>query len=202
MASGLRHQLSPWRGRHLDAFHPAVDLPVAAGHSCQLEGHYPSGARIYDRLPRPRDDDGRHVRLARYADVLSVLRGCADPDVHHHRCLGRQAACLCGLQVLPLHTSRLGSDAGLHAGDVYRRRYHRHPDADGPRLCRDDADLAVPWFPCVIRCEGADVACSYMASRRACRGTHCRLDDSRRCAAEDGRIRLYPFLAADVPAGL
>ena len=202
MASRVRHQLSPWRGRHLDALHPAVDLPVAAGHSRQLEGHHPPGARIYDRLPCPRDDDGRHVRLARHADVLSVLRGCADPDVHHHRCLGRQAACLCGVQVLSLHTPRLGSDAGLHSGHVYRCRHHRHSDADGARLRRDDADLAVSRFPCVICGEGADVACPYMASRRACRGAYRRLDDPRRRAAEDGWLRLHPVLAADVPAGL
>jgi NADH-quinone oxidoreductase subunit M len=33
------------------------------------------------------------------------FEGRPDPDVHHHRCLGRQARRLCGVQVLPLHAA-------------------------------------------------------------------------------------------------
>ena len=49
---------------------------------------------------------------ARRAAVLRVLRGHADPDVHHHRRVGRPAAGLRHDQVLPLHLPRLD----LHAG--------------------------------------------------------------------------------------
>ena len=52
--------------------------------------------------------------------LLPVLRGPADPDVPDHRHLGRPAAGLRGLQVLPLHPAGLGADAG---GDpVHDRR--------------------------------------------------------------------------------
>ena len=202
MASGDRYQL-PSRCRwHLDALHHPLHIADAAGGSGKLEGNHASGSRIYDRVSRSRDNDDWHVRLARHADVLSVLRRRADPDVHHHRCLGRRAARLCRFQVLPLHASRFGADACLHAGDVYRCRHNRHSGPDSARFRGRYADMAVPRLPCVIRGEGADVAGSHLASRRACRGTDGRLDDPCRCAAENGRIRVYPLLAADVPAGV
>ena len=46
------------------------------------------------------------------AAVLRLLRGDADPDVHHHRRVGRAAPRLRGVQVLPLHAGRLAADAG------------------------------------------------------------------------------------------
>ena len=49
---------------------------------------------------------------ARRAAVLRVLRGDADPDVHHHRRVGRAEPRLRGGQVLPLHAARLAADAG------------------------------------------------------------------------------------------
>ena len=39
--------------------------------------------------------------------VLRVLGSHADPDVHHHRHLGRPAARVCDDQVLPVHLPRL-----------------------------------------------------------------------------------------------
>ena len=61
--------------------------------------------------------------------VLRVLRRRPDPDVPDHRHLGRQAARLCQLQVLPLHAARLGADAARHHGDVCADRHHRHRHA-------------------------------------------------------------------------
>jgi NADH-quinone oxidoreductase subunit M len=46
------------------------------------------------------------------AAVLRVLGSDADPDVHHHRRLGRPAARLRDDQVLPVHAHRLAADAG------------------------------------------------------------------------------------------
>ena len=71
--------------------------------------------------------DGRHVLRARSRPLLHVLRGRADPDVPHHRRLGRAAARLCRLQVLPLHAPRLGADAARHHRDLFRDRHDRHP---------------------------------------------------------------------------
>ena len=59
---------------------------------------------------------------ARSVAVLSVLRGRPDPDVPHHRRLGRQAARLRGVQVLPLHAARLAADAARDHGDVLVRQ--------------------------------------------------------------------------------
>ena len=60
--------------------------------------------------PRRRDD--RRVRGDGRDAVLRVLRGHADPDVHHHRRLGRPAPRLRVGEVLPVHLPRLGVHAG------------------------------------------------------------------------------------------
>ena len=56
------------------------------------------------------------------AAVLRVLRGDADPDVHHHRRLGRPEPRLRRAQVLPLHAARLAADAGRADLSVQRLR--------------------------------------------------------------------------------
>ncbi len=67
------------------------------------EFSHPLGARVHADLPHPRDDDGGDVLRARLRGVLRVLRGRAAADVPDHRHLGRPAACLFGIQVLPVH---------------------------------------------------------------------------------------------------
>ena len=79
-------------------------------------------ARIHDRVPRARNADDRRVLRARSVPVLRLLRGRPDPDVPDHRRVGRQAARLCELQVLPLHAARLGADAARDPGDVSATR--------------------------------------------------------------------------------
>ena len=96
---------------------------------------------IHDRVPGARDADDRHLLGARSRAVLPVLRGRPDPDVPDHRRLGRPAARLCELQVLPLHAARLGADAARHHGDVLEGRHDRHSDADAVRLPARIADL-------------------------------------------------------------
>ena len=70
----------------------------------------------------------------RFRRVLHVLRGRADPDVSHHRRLGRSAAGLCRGQVLPLHPDRLGADAAGADRHVGAGRHHRYPDPDAHRV--------------------------------------------------------------------
>ena len=55
--------------------------------------------------------NGVFSRAGRRA-VLRVLRGHSDPDVHHHRRLGRPQPRVCRGQVLPLHAARLAPHAG------------------------------------------------------------------------------------------
>jgi hypothetical protein len=64
------------------------------------------------RVPDHGRPDDRRVRGARRAAVLRLLGSDADPDVPHHRRLGRPAARLRDRQVLPVHLPRLGVHAG------------------------------------------------------------------------------------------
>ena len=110
--------------------------PLAVG---ELEGDYAWCAST-DRLSRSGDNDDRHVRLARHADVLSVLKR-PDPEIHHHRCGATR-----GVSTRPSSSfsTLLGSVLMLvHADGVYRRRHDRHPGAERA-VCRRHADLAFP----------------------------------------------------------
>ena len=64
------------------------------------------------------------------------------------------------------------------------------------------ADLAVARLLRQLRGQDADVAGPHLAARRARPGADRGLGDPRRRAAEDGRLRLHPLLAADVPGRL
>ena len=76
------------------------------------------------------------------------------------------------------------------------------PDADGDRFPAAGADLAVARLPRQLRGQDADVAGPHLASRRPRPGADRGLGDPRRRAPEDGRLRLRPLLAADVPGSL
>jgi NADH-quinone oxidoreductase subunit M len=60
-------------------------LVVIAG----LDRHREEAGAVLRRLPDHGRADGGRVRRARRAAVLRVLGSDADPDVHHHRHLGR-----------------------------------------------------------------------------------------------------------------
>ena len=64
------------------------------------------------------------------------------------------------------------------------------------------ADLALARLLRLLRGEDADVAGPHLAARRPCRGADRRLRDPRRHPPEDGRLRLHPLLAPDVPGGV
>ena len=61
------------------------------------------------------------------------------------------------------------------------------------------ADLALARLLRLLRGEDADVAGPHLAARRACRGADGGLGHPGRHPPEDGRLRLHPLLAADVP---
>jgi len=69
---------------------------------------------------------------------------------------------------------------------------------DVPRSLQDLGMAGVLRF---LRGEDADVAGSYLAAGRACRGADRRLGDPGGDPFEDGRLRLPALLAADVSAG-
>ena len=111
---------------------------------------------------------------------------------------------LCGVQVLSLHAARLGADAAGDPRDLPANRVDRHRVCAEPRqpVFRRLAEMAVARVFRVVRGQGADVAGPYLAARRACRGADRGLGHPRRRAAEDGRLRVCPLFAADVPARL
>ncbi len=91
---------SPWIERFNMHYHLGVDgismllillnsfttpLVVIAGWEVIKQAR---GA-VHGRVPDPVGHDQRRVLRARRDAVLRVLRGDADPDVHHHRRLGR-----------------------------------------------------------------------------------------------------------------
>ena len=156
--------------------------------------------RIHDRLPGAGDADDRRVLRARSGALLPLLRGGPDPDVPDHRHLGRAAARLCQLQVLPLHAARLGADAAGHHLHVLDSRHDRHRrTARQPRLHARGAEMAVAGLLRLLRGEDADVAGAHLAARRARGGADRGFGDPGRDPAEDGRLRLPALLAADVP---
>ena len=197
-----RHHLLHGRRRHLAAVRDADHRAPADLHRRQLDRDPAPGARIYDRVPRPRDADGRHLLRARSGAVLSVLRGRPHSDVPDHRRVGRAAPGLCQLQVLPLHAVRLGADAARHHGDVLAGRHHRYPDAAASRFPAKSADLGVVRLPRLVRRQNADVAVPHLAARRARRGADRRLGDPGRDPVETRRLRFFALLAADVPGRL
>ena len=109
------------------------------------EVHRRAREGVHDRLPGARDADDRRVLRAGSRAVLPVLRGRPDPDVPDHRRVGRQAARVCELQVLPLHAAGLGADAARHDGDVLARRHHRHPDAADPQVPATTCSSGCGW---------------------------------------------------------
>ena len=111
-----RLRLPPRHRRDQPLAGAAHRAPHAAGDRRQLRQHRAIGEKeYYAWMLAAAGRDARRVRRARPAAVLRLLRADPDPDVLHHRHLGRARAPLRRGQVLPLHVHRLG----LHAG---RRR--------------------------------------------------------------------------------
>ena len=105
-------------------------LPDAAVHPRVVDQHPEPRARVYGGVPADGNADARRFREPRPVPVLCVFRRRPDPDVPDHRHLGRRASHLRELQVLPLHTARLGADDAGDAVHGWRRAYDRHSKAD------------------------------------------------------------------------
>ena len=103
----------------------ADQLHHGAGADRRLDLGGAPRAPVHRRVPDPRGPDDRRVLRAGRAAVLRVLRGHADPDVHHHRRLGRPAARLRHAEVLPVHLPRLGVHADRADLPVPARRRAR-----------------------------------------------------------------------------
>ena len=131
--------------------------------------------------------------------VLRVLRGHADPDVHHHRHLGRAEPRVRGGQVLPLYAVRVAACCWWRCsifttssgGSFAILDWHKLP------LTLHRAGAALLRHAVRVRGQGADVAGAHLAARRAHRGAHRRLGGARRDPAEARGLRLRPLHPAD-----
>ena len=87
---------------------------LRGGHR-RLGSHQGPRPSVPGGVPDPLRPDDRGVRGCRRHAVLRVLRGDADPDVHHHRGVGRPEPRVCSLQVLPLYLAGIAAhDGGDH----------------------------------------------------------------------------------------
>ncbi len=143
MDPAVRDRLPARRRRHLAA--------AGAAHDPADPGRHP---RLLDLGPRPREGlphlavaaDHRHARgvpVARHVPVLCLLGADADPDVLHHRDLGRGAPDLRRGEVLHIHHGRLGADAGRDPlPGVIPPRAHRNLELRLHRPARERASAA------------------------------------------------------------
>ena len=81
---------------------------------------------------RAHDRHDRRVRRARSVPVLRDVGSDADPDVLHHRDLGRRAPAVRRDQVLHLHDARLAADAGGDPRAVLRGRLAHRASTRSP----------------------------------------------------------------------
>ncbi len=140
-------QLSSRHRRHLAAADPAEQPDHRAGRHRRLGHHQIAGVAVHGGIPGAVGPDERRVLRARCAAVLCVLRGDADPDVHHHRCLGRPQSRLCGDEVLPLYAAGFAAVAG--GADLPLQRCRRQFRV--PRPLRDSAAACLFKFLFLLR---------------------------------------------------
>src|SRR3546814_709509 len=128
--------------------------------------------------------------------VLRLLRGHADPDVHHHRRLGRAAPRVCGDEVLPVHVPGLGVHAGRPDLHVHEGRQLADPRPGAAAADGHRTDVAVIRVLPGFRGQDPDVPGAHLAARRARGGADRRLGGAGGDHAEDRRVRLPALLAA------
>ena len=198
--------LPPGGGRHLALDGAADRLPLPHRPAGQHLHHPPGeGLLRLDAVPGGGDPGG--LRRPRPPGVLRLLGSDARPDVLHHRDVGRGAAALRRLEVLPVHRPGLGPDAGRHPGPGPARR---RPVGPAHLRLRGTARggpgpggpvLALRRLRPVVRHQGAAVPPAHLAPRRPRRGPHRRFGDPGRGAAEDGGLRPDPLQPDPLPRG-
>src|SRR5581483_2414027 len=194
----LRHRLQPRGGRHQRAVRAPEQLHHRAHRDRGLGGHPVARGAVLRRVPAPLRDAERRLRGPRRGPVLRLLRGDADPDVHHHRRLGRAEPRLCGGEVLPLYAARLAAHADRAALPLQQVRGQlRDPRLAQAATLARGADPALLRLPLRVRGEGADVAGAHLAAGRAHRGAHRRLGGAGGDPAQARRLRLRPLQPAD-----
>ena len=174
-------------------------LPDADLHRRQLARDREARARIYGRLPADGGADARRLRAQDLFLFYIFFEGGLIPMYLIIGIWGGAERINASYKFF-LYTL-LGSVLMLIAMlyMVIDGAHDVDPGADGVRFPGRGAELAVARLLRQLRGQDADVAGPHLASRRARPGADRGLGDPRRRAAEDGRLRLHPLLAADVP---
>src|SRR5213083_1693638 len=160
-------------------------------------------SRVLRHVPLHGDDDQRRVPVPGPVPVPRLLGGRPRPDVPPDRGLGRPAAELRGVQVLPVHVPRVASPLGRHLrvllvlepAHLRHDRDHLDP-ADPTRAARRPR---VRWAPHRLRHEVADVAAPHVVAGRPRGGTDRRIRDPRGRPPQARRLRPHPVQRADAP---
>ncbi len=145
--------------------------------------------------------------VLRRDSVLRLLRADADPDVLHHRHLGRREPHLRVDQVRHLHARRFAADAGRNLLDGpgggrrdQRRRLHERLLQVGPlRPAAGIADVAVlPLRPRILY-QSAALPTAHVAARRSRASADGRVGRAGGRAAQNGYVRPDALLPAVLP---
>ena len=173
-----RHPLPPGHRRHLAVAGAADDVPAASDAAVAAGDRHPqrARARVHRRDAGAGERDDRRFSRAGPVRLLRLLGADADPDVLHHRDLGRRSPPVRGDQVRHLHAGRLAADAGGDPVPVFavaRRDGHLQLRLHGP-VAPDAADRAADALlrrlRAGVRDQGADLPAAHLAARRARRG--------------------------------
>src|SRR3989441_848516 len=204
--AGLRDLVPPRHRRHQPPARAPDDVPHAGGpRLCVARDRGPVEG-IRGHHADPRDGDAGRVREPRPLPLLCLLGGDADPDVLHHRRLGRRRPHLRRSEVRPLHDGRLRPHARRDPGALLPARRgdrHLHLRSAGADALGDPAGAGakrdVPRLRARVRDQGAAVSVPHMAPGRARGGADGGQRDPGGRPPEDGDVRLSALLPAAVP---
>ena len=191
-----RHPLQARRRRHLALARAPDDVPHADRACCASWSSIDKKTREFIVAMLILETGMIGTFLAtRPLRLLRVLGSDADPDVLHHRDLGRRSAALRGDQVRPLHDGRLAADdRGDHLPLRPQPRRHRRLDlrlrhAAQARALAARAALLLRRLRARLLHQGAAVPVPHLAARRARRGADGGLGDAGVGAAEVRHLR-------------
>src|SRR6185369_10347142 len=147
----------------------ADDLYHAYWRSLDVECSRPEGEGLHGLSPSAGSRHARRIHLTRSLSLLHLLGSHADPDVLHHRHLGREEQDLRSSQVLHLYNGRLPPDACCYNCSVLQGYEHGGYRFQPSQLLRVESrpgntDLDVSCL-CACFChQSPDVSAPYMVA--------------------------------------
>src|SRR6266571_3255766 len=125
------HSLRRGGGRDLAVPRAPHDVPHAALDPGQLELYHHAGGRLLRAAARPGNRDDRGLCRARSLPLLCDVGSDADPDVLHHRRLGRGQPAVRSHQGAAIPAAHLAARRARRGTDGRIGDSRRHPAEDG-----------------------------------------------------------------------